>query len=312
VPMKKLILLLLILILSGCSMIRNAVGPFEPTFTVPKSDYLGSGITFNKIRPAYYMQETELYQVGSESELALLAAKKMETGQLKVSYRATSVLSLQKTFMYLESIINVPFTLSMGYTEYSRFGSSVDKVYFAEIQHDPTKDAELNTDIDKFLAPLVLDKKDGAYQLEQIHDKLVRETQYDTSIQKLNLEQYRGSPSFEAYGVFTYKKAVCSGYARALMGLAKKRDIPLLYIASLSMEHAWNLVYDGKNWLYIDATWDDPVPNVKNRVLHTYFLLTSKQFLRDGKHRFDKQSNDTLNEAEYLAFAKYVFPNATD
>lgn len=311
-PMKKLVCILLVLVLSGCSMIRNVVGPFEPTFTIPKNDYLGAGITFNKIRPEFYMQETELYTVSSESELALLCAKKMEAGQTKVSYRSTVVLSLQKTFMYLESIIYVPFTLSMGYTEYSRFGSSADKVYFAEIRHDPTNDVTLNGDIDKFLSPLVLDKKDNAYQLEQIHDKLVKETQYDISIQKLNLEQYRGSPSFEAYGVFTYKKAVCSGYARALMGLVKKRGIPAIYIASLTIEHAWNLVYDGKNWLYVDATWDDPVPNVKNRVLHTYFLLTSKQFLHDGKHRFDKQSNDTLNEAEYLAFAKYVFPNATN
>lgn len=310
--MKKLIYIFLILALSGCSMIRNAIGPFEPIFTIPASDYLGAGITFNKIRPEFYMKETELYVVSSESELALLCAKKLEAGQTKVSYRSTTVLSLQKTFMYLESIIYVPFTLSMGYTEYTRFGSSVDKVYFAQIQHEPNNDTALAKDIEGFLGKLVLDGKTIANQLEQIHDKIVKDTQYDISILKLNLEQYRGSPSFEAYGVFTNKKAVCSGYARALMGLAIKRGIPVLYIASLSMEHAWNLVYDGKNWLYIDSTWDDPVPDVMNRALHTYFMLTSKQFLRDGKHRFDNQSDATLTEQEYLAFAKYVFPKAAN
>lgn len=306
--MKKLICILLILMLGGCSFMRNMIGPFEPTFSIAPTEYLGAGIVFNKVRPESYMKETELFLVNSESELALLVAKKREAGITKTSYRAASVLSLQKTFMYLESIIYVPFTLSMGYTEYSRFGSSVDKVYFAEISYDPENDAKLEGNIDAFLSRLVLDGLNNAKQLEAIHDRIVKETQYDVSILSLNLEQYRGSASFEAFGVFTNKKAVCSGYARALMGLVVKRGIPVLYIASLSMEHAWNLVYDGKNWRYIDATWNDPVPDVRNRVLHNYFLLESKAFLRDGKHKFDKAGDDRLTEQEYLDFAKYVFP----
>ncbi|TFG83260.1 MAG: transglutaminase domain-containing protein, partial [Erysipelotrichales bacterium] len=152
--------------------------------------------------------------------------------------------------MYLESIIYVPFTLSMGYTEYSRFGSSVDKVYFAEIKHEPKRDADLAQDIDQFLGRMVLEDKDYDDQLTIIHDRIVRETQYDVSILTLNLELYRGNASFEAYGVFSNKKAVCSGYSRALMGLAATRGIPALYIASLQMEHAWNMVYDGEDWLY--------------------------------------------------------------
>lgn len=306
--MKKLIYILLIALLGGCSMIQNTIGPFEPTFAIPSSDYLGAGITFTKIRPDFFMREKELFSINSESELALLVAKKMQDGVNKVSYRSTSVLSLQKTFMYLESIVYVPFSLSMGYTEYSRFGSSVDKVYFAEIKRDPTNDVQLAKDIDKFLSQLVLEGKDAAYQLESIHDRIIKVTQYDTSIIKLNLEKYRGHASFEAYGVFTNKIAVCSGYSRALMALAKARGIPALYIASLAMEHAWNLVYEGNSWRYIDATWDDPVPDVPNRVIHTYFLLDSKSFVRDGKHTFDLSSDDTLTEKEYLTFASYVFP----
>ncbi len=306
--MKKLLCILLVVTLAGCSFIQNTIGPFEPTFTTSASDYLGAGVVFNKIRPESYMKETELFMVSSESELALLAAKKMEAGQTKISYRSPTDLSLQKTFMFLESIIYVPFTFSMGYTEYSRFGSSVDKVNFVEIKHDTQNDASLKQNVDSFLLNLNLDNKDNTTQLALIHDKVVKETQYDVSILKLNLEQYRGSASFEAYGVFTNKKAVCSGYSRALMALAKTRNIPIIYIASLNMEHAWNMVYDGKNWLYIDATWDDPIPDAKNRVLHTYFMLTSKEFLHDGKHKFDNFGSDRLTETEYRDFATYVFP----
>jgi hypothetical protein len=308
--MKRTICIFLILMLGGCTLLRNTVGPFEPTFVVASSEYLGSGITFNKVRPESYMKESELFVVASESELALLVAKKLEKGVTKVSYRSDSVLSLQRTFMYLEAIVYLPFTLSMGYTEYTRFGSTVDKVYFAEVKRSTGNDAKLAKEIDDFLSVLILEGKNNSDQLKTIHDRLVRNTKYDISITQLNLQQSAGNASFEAYGVFDNKIAVCSGYSKALMGLAAKRGIPALYIASLSMEHAWNLVFDGTGWVYIDATWDDPIPDVANRTLHTYLLLDSKKFLKDGKHKFDASSDNTLNEKEYLDFAAYVFPNA--
>jgi len=310
--MKKIIVLVLVLLLGGCGLIRNPFEKFEPTYQVAATDYLGAGILFNKIRPESYMKERELFSVSSESELALLVAKKLEAGITKVNYRSDHLLSLQKTFMYLESIVFTPFTLAMGYTEYTRFGNAVDKVYFAEVQHDGDADLKLKEDTDVFLAGLVLDGKTNAQQLRSIHDTLVKQTKYDTSVLQLKLEEYRGHPSFEAYGLFTNKTAVCSGYSKALMSLASTRGIPTLYVASLSMEHAWNLVYDGENWLYIDATWNDPVPDKEGRVLLTYFLLDKTRFLKDGKHHFDLSSDATLSEEEYIEFAKYVFPTTKD
>jgi transglutaminase/protease-like cytokinesis protein 3 len=74
------------------------------------------------------------------------------------------------------------------------------------------------------------------------------------------------------------------------------------------MLHAWNLVYDGISWKFIDTTFNDPIPDRKNRVLYTYYLLNKNQFLRDGKHQFDVSSDSTLSAEEYIEFAEYVYP----
>ena len=74
------------------------------------------------------------------------------------------------------------------------------------------------------------------------------------------------------------------------------------------MQHAWNLVYDGYEWKYIDVTFNDPIPDRQDRVLYTYYLLNEKQFLSDGKHRFDPSADNTLSADEYLEFAYQVYP----
>ena len=42
-------------------------------------------------------------------------------------------------------------------------------------------------------------------------------------------------------------------------------------------DHAWNLVKLHDIWYHLDCTWDDPVPDVKGRVLYNYFNLNDEK-----------------------------------
>ncbi len=307
--MKKFLgFFLALILLAGCTGINNPIAKFEPVYAIDASAYLGAGVTFQRVKPEFYLRDKELFLVSSESELALLIAKKLEAGDDTVQYRSDRLLSLQKTYMYVESILSIPFSLSMGYTEYTRLWGSREKVYFAQVDHDVKRDAALVAGAQRFMPSSIAAYTQPKDILRILHDAIVESTTYDLSILTLDLESSRGHSSFEAEGVFNKQTAVCSGYSKAYMHLLAMRDIPALYVASLSMEHAWNLVHDGSKWKFVDTTWDDPIPDQPGRIKRTYFLLDEKAFLKDGKHHFDFSTDETLSQEEYLAFAMYVFP----
>jgi len=106
-----------------------------------------------------------------------------------------------------------------------------------------------------------------------IHDYLVLNCAYDES-----LTYHR------AYDALVRRSAVCSGYAEAYMDLLRRVGIECRYIRSEAMDHAWNLVKIGDNWLHVDVTWDDPVSDRQGRVHHKYFLI-SDSAISDEEHK---------------------------
>jgi len=149
--------------------------------------------------------------------------------------------------------------------------------------------------------------------MKSIHDELILSTQYDTAVLDLDLKNIVDHTPFEAYGLFINHKAVCSGYAKAFMGVVQKYNIPVLTVSSNKMNHAWNVVYDGLEWKYVDVTFDDPVPDKAGRVVDTYFMLSLKDMTygtaKIKAHLYDESSETTLDSADYIEFASYVFPS---
>lgn len=105
-----------------------------------------------------------------------------------------------------------------------------------------------------------------------IYDYLAVHCIYDES------ETYRS-----AYDAVVRGTCVCSGYAEAYMHLLQCVGIESIYVASLDMEHAWNIMkVDGK-WYHTDVTWGDPIEDCYGRVSHKYFLL-SDTAMGDEEH----------------------------
>ena len=302
---NKLVGICLLVILSSCSLLEP-----KPTVdeTIVNTSIYAHGATFTLAGLPAYVEEKEVYRIADEQELALLSLIKSEEEVLKVNFVSDEPISLNKTFAYLESVLPYSFKLSLGEMNYTRKDELLMSLQSLEIM--PMVDVASQVmkpalDWNESYTTSDMTQKE---MIKVYHDQLLLNTKYDTSVLDLDLSIVQDHPSFEAMGVFFYRTAVCSGYARAFNALAKTSKIPSLIVSSLSMQHAWNLVYDGYEWKYIDVTFNDPIPDRQDRVLYTYYLLNEKQFLSDRKHRFDPSADNTLSADEYLEFAYQVYP----
>lgn len=139
-------------------------------------------------------------------------------------------------------------------------------------------------------------------QLEKvmaIHDYVVLNTSYDYD----NYRQNRVPPeSNTAFGVLIKGKGVCSGYAKSMMLLLNKAGIETKYITGTAggEGHAWNLVKIDNRYYYLDATWDDPVPDQKGKVRYAYFLVDANTLAKD--HRWNKTGLPVANNTNYNYF----------
>lgn len=83
---------------------------------------------------------------------------------------------------------------------------------------------------------------------------------------------------FDAYGLFTQKTGVCQAYSSAFIAVMQRLSIPVSYATAENPDtgvgHVWNLVQLNGHWYHIDVTWNDPVPDMPGRSIHTYFLLS--------------------------------------
>jgi transglutaminase/protease-like cytokinesis protein 3 len=205
------------------------------------------------------------------------------------------------------------FKFSMGSKTYSNKSEVVKTLDYVKIELYADHRGDVNTAMQDFLTSKVKLTDPIRNQLKSIHDGLVLNTHYDTAVLDIDLKNIVDHTPFEAYGLLINHKAVCSGYAKSFMGLAQELQIPVLTVSSQTMNHAWNLVYDGTQWLYVDATFDDPVPDKAGRVFETYFLISKKTITTASStitaHVFDESGDGMLSAQDYLDFAVYLFPS---
>ncbi len=128
----------------------------------------------------------------------------------------------------------------------------------------------------KELDAIVAQVPAGATDVEKvlfIHDYLAANYKYDYSFQ-----------NYDAYSFLRDGKGVCQAYMLVFSALMDRLGIPVSYVESDILNHAWNVVkLDGK-WYHVDATWDDPIIGTANTgstdVLgaagHVYFLLSDE------------------------------------
>ena len=151
--------------------------------------------------------------------------------------------------------------------------------------------------ITNLAADLTFNLTDDTAKIKAIHDYIVANTFYDyfsadseegvrrkqDALSVLETRFNVGSPMYPAGHLF----AVCEGYTNAFAALARAAGYETRYVSSILKNHAWNHIYTGGRWKFMDVTWNDPSSNKTDlgplSVRYNYFLLNSLTGA-DGSH----------------------------
>jgi transglutaminase-like putative cysteine protease len=134
---------------------------------------------------------------------------------------------------------------------------------------------ELNLEMNSILRQEILAGM-GDYEKEKaIHDYMVKNYKFDTSITVYDLEH----PSQSVEGLLYYNKGICQGYAEVFDLFMKKMGITsqMVWGEASGENHVWNMVKLGGEWYMVDVTWNDPIPDTGGKVSYEYFNLTDAQ-----------------------------------
>ncbi len=118
-------------------------------------------------------------------------------------------------------------------------------------------------------------------QIRRIHDFVVTNLEYDYSSISTNVGKRKRQ---DAVAALENRMGVCEGYAQLYAAILRSAGFEAKYISGdAGGGHAWNAVFDGLVWRYIDTTWDDPGPNshLPTNLRYTYFWMTYEQMSAD-------------------------------
>lgn len=143
--------------------------------------------------------------------------------------------------------------------------------------------------------------------IKMVHDYLVDNVEYDTSVSKANI--------YNLYGALINGEAVCEGYARAFKYIMDELGIPCTMIIGKARNtegktenHAWNYVQLDGTWYAIDTTWDDPVITggwLSQRNKYKYFLKGSNDINLDHVANGQFSNNGKVFEYPDLSVISY-------
>lgn len=149
------------------------------------------------------------------------------------------------------------------------------------------------------------------------HDEIIKRCRYDIS----------GENMLSAYGCLVDGKAICEGYAKALILLCSKYGIECMpVVGSCKREneqpepHMWNLVKLEDSWYHIDLTWDDPViksddDSYDDYISYNYFALSDEEIQKDheiSRIEYVKYPDASDSNSDYFEKNELTFENFDD
>lgn len=109
------------------------------------------------------------------------------------------------------------------------------------------------------------------------HDYIINNCTYDLSADN----------GASAYGCLIEGKAVCEGYAKAMMILCNRAGIECIPVTGFasnngsSQSHMWDLIKIDGCWTHVDVTWDDIESRAVSAPCYSYLGLTDEQIRID-------------------------------
>ena len=198
------------------------------------------------------------------------------------TYDNPDVFYLSPSKMYL-NIEKTTKGNNVSYNVYIDSGNETN--YFTNEFANESQVRDAINQIEQVKNDLVSKKTGNIYNdIKIVHDYLVDNIEYDTTISKNNI--------YDVYGALINHVAVCEGYARSFKYILDNMGIPCVLVIGTGTNsrgeterHAWNYVQLQNEWYAVDCTWDDPVVvgggEVSQSSKYKYFLKGSNEFLKD-------------------------------
>ena len=198
------------------------------------------------------------------------------------TYDNPDVFYLSPNKMYL-NIETITSNSGVSYNVYINNGN--ENNYFTDEFLNGAQVENAISQIEDVKNSLISRKTGNIYNdIKMVHDYLVDNIEYDTSISKDNI--------YDIYGALVNKVAVCEGYARSFKYILDDLGIPCVLAIGTGTNsrgeterHAWNYVEIDGQWYAIDCTWDDPVivggGTLTQSLKYKYFLKGADEFFTD-------------------------------
>lgn len=180
--------------------------------------------------------------------------------------------------------LNIETTTTIFKTTYNVYIDS-GKAQNYLVDEFPTKEAveEAISKVESAKNAISSRKTGNTYNdIKMVHDYLVDNIEYDTSISKENI--------YNVCGALINRICVCEGYARAFKYIMDDMQIPCVLVKGKATNskgetenHAWNYVYLDDSWYAVDITWDDPV------------VLNGGKASYSAKYRYFLKGTSTMN-----------------
>lgn len=243
------------------------------------------------------VQETESFKPGNKEDFNNIFYTILNSGMSDFSFYcmfgydecANDFNDYIQNSNYVEAINNYvhPYNsfdnISVTVNNFNKIEIHIDKLYTdSEINF-------INQTIDNFINNNVKSNMSDVDKIKIFHDYIINHTKYDNNYDLYTDKDNYPTHPYNAYGLLTEKKAICSGYTDAMAIYLNKLGIPNYKIAS--DEHIWNYVYVNNRWYHLDLTWDDPVTkNNTNMLIYDFFLINTRELLNHEKtqHNYDK------------------------
>ena len=187
---------------------------------------------------------------------------------------------------------NYPSKVSIKWLYTDGYEVAYSYLYPASSLGLSAKNLEIRKVVDAFLKREITQGMSDRDKIKAVHDYLIKTAKYDTAlVQNTKLSADNTSDSYMAYGVLVKNLGVCDGYAKAfnmfmdIFGIPSERVVGTSYYNNKVVSHAWNRVFVDDQYLNIDVTWDDPVPDRGDSIRYDYFLINDKKLAKD--HNWD-------------------------
>lgn len=105
-----------------------------------------------------------------------------------------------------------------------------------------------------------------------LHDYVLQTSHYDETTTRWN-------HATVTVDLINTHRAVCDGYTRLyhlLLSLAGIENRIVIGKSDKNIAHSWNLVCIDGQWMHVDCTYDDPVPDEEQRVMRHYFGMSDR------------------------------------